>query len=246
MLMTNEDRRQLAIAAAEQALAGLQHLSPTRMVAEVGGRRVEVTLRGAQMRTDTPDPNRILELRFPLAVPIKLGINQRSNYLHVGPVPIVTTGDPAFDAAFVVPGVPNEVVQRALDAPTRAWMQHYGQVHLMLHTDEWGALSFSHSISPPRENPRQPLTPELISDAATALSHFANSLEACYRARRAEIVAHQGESGALAWETQNEKLVKARPLGWLRWAYFGCMALALLVVVSTTAVFVIWMITATR
>lgn len=246
MLMTNEDRRQLAIAAAEQALPGLEHLSPTRMVAQVGGRRVELTLRGAPMRTDTPDPNRILELRVPLPVPIKLGINQRDIYVHVGPVPIVTTGDPAFDAAFVVPGVPSEVVQRALDAPTRAWMRQYGQPHLMLQTDAWGALSFSHSISLPRENPRLRLTPQLIADAARALSHFASSLEASYRARRAEIVAQQGEAGALAWEAQNEKLIQARPLGWLRWAYFGCMALALLVVVSTTAVFVIWMITATR
>ncbi len=246
IFMRSEDRRQAAVAAAEQALPGLQHLSPQRMVAEVGGRRVELTLRAAVVVRDTASPNRLLELRFPLAVPIKLGTEQRSNYVHVGPVPIVTTGDPAFDAKFVVPGVPNEVVQRALDAPTRAWMQQYGQVHLMLTTDEWGALSFSRSISLPEENRRQPLTPQVISDAANALSHFANTLETSYHARRAEIVAQQGEAGALAWEAQNDKLIKARPLGWVRWALFGCLALFTLVVLSTTAVFVIWMITATR
>ncbi len=226
----SEDRRQVAIAAAEQALPGLQHLSPQRMVAEVGGRRVELTL------SDADSANRLLQLRFPLAVPIKLGVEQRSNYVHVGPVPIVAagaprldakhvvpgvpnpvpiviTGDPAFDAKFVVPGVPNEVVRRALDAPTRAWTQQYGQVHLMLHIDEWGALCFSHSVTLPKENSRQPLTPELISDAAKALSPFANKLEASYHACRAEIVAQQGEAGALAWEEENDKLIKARPLG---------------------------------
>jgi hypothetical protein len=97
MMDSSEERRQLAIAAAQQALGALHHVSPTQMVAEVGGRRVEIVLGSAQVHMRQGGrsvPNRVLELRVPLAVLSKFGIEARSIYVHVGPVPIVTTGIP--------------------------------------------------------------------------------------------------------------------------------------------------------
>ena len=237
-----EQRRQFAIAATQQALGAVRFLSPTQMVADVVGRRVELVLRtqvagGGESRPSRREPNRLLELRFPLAVPIKFGLNMRSNYVHVGPVPIFTTGDPEFDGVYVVAGAPSEVVQRAFDAPTRAWIQHYGQPHLMLQTDDGGALSFLHPVLLPHEGHRRPLTPQAVFDAANALSHFANALEAGYRARRAEIVAQQGERGALAWEEHNKGLIAARPLRWLRWVLAGCLVLLVLGILAATAMF---------
>ena len=79
----------------------------------------------------------------------------------------------------------------------------------------------------------------MISDAANALCHFANTLEATYRNRRAEIVAQQGEASALAWEEHNNTLIAAQPLRWVRWVLAGCLGLFVLVVLAATAAFVV-------
>lgn len=231
-----EEHRQLAIAVAQQALGALQHVSPTLMLATIGGRRVEVILSSAHGGLGSGRhmgslPNRALELRVPLSLPSRVVVQSRSGYVHVGPLPMITTGDPAFDAAYVVVGVPSEVLQSALDASTRAWIRQ--DEHRMLRTDEAGAISFVSAVKLPRENPRRPLTPQALGEAANTLCHFANTFEATYRNRRAEIVAQQGEAGALAWEEHNRQLIAVQPLRWVRWVLGGCLVVVVLGVLAT-------------
>ena len=221
MIKTYEGNRQIAVAAAEQAFGALQHVSDTRMLFQSGGWRFEIILRGSEYRDHgTVEPYQVLELRLPLTAPIKFGIHDKGSYVHIGPVPLVTTGDPGFDATWAVKGVPAEVVQYALDENVRLWfhrVQQHAGPHLALQTDESGALVFHHSIHLPHEKRRWPLTPALLSTAAEAMCHFANNLEATYRARREDIVVRGGEEAALVWEQQNQQVSAARPLGWVRW-----------------------------
>lgn len=227
---------------AQQGLGVLHHVTPTLMLAEVGGRRVEVSLRSAHGglgsgRHTGSRPNRALELRIPLAVPSRVVVQSRGGYVHVGPIPLLNTGDPVFDAGYVVVGVPSEVVHGALDGPTRAWIQQ--DEHRIFRTDEQGALSFVCAVQLPRENPRRPLTPEALRAAAASLCHFANGLERGYRTRRAEIVAQQGEAGALAWEEHNRQLMAVQPLRWVRWVLGGCLVAVVLGVLGTILVAVL-------
>ncbi len=248
MFKTYEKHRQVAVAAAEQAFGSVQHVSDTCMLFQSNGWQFEIILRGADYRDGGSVPYQVMELRLPLTVPIKFGIHERNSYVHMGPVPLITTGDPGFDAAWAVKGVPREVVQHALDETVRLWLhrvqQHAGP-HLMLQTDESGALTFNHSISLPHEKRRWPLTPELLSTAAEAMCRFANNLEATYRARREDIVAREGEAAALAWEGQNQQVSAARPLGWVRWVLVTFLVLSTLLILAITALFVLWMMQVT-
>lgn len=236
----SEEHPQTAIAVAQHALGALHHVAHDHMVAQVGGRHVDLLLLSARVsrgRSEHSVPYQVLQLRIPLAVPLRLSVNRRDIYVHVGPVPILSTGDPGFDVVFTVCGVPAEVVTPALDGPTRAWMQQCGP-DLAVGTDDAGALTFHHSVTLPSENTAHPLTPEKIHAAGLALRHLAEALERTYRARRAAIVAAQGEPFARRWEEQNREIIGAQPMRWLRWVLLGCLVVLVVVILAGTALFV--------
>lgn len=231
----SEQHRQLGVAVAQSAL-GAREVAHDHLVTEVRGRHLDVRLTSAhvwQHRTSRNLPYRILELQFPLAAPMRLEVNWRDNYVHMGPEPILSTGDAAFDATFIVWGIPADVVTPALDQTTRDWIRSIGPG---VTVNDAGALTIGHAVTLPNERGSQPLTPERVVATAHALSHFATTLERCYQARRAEIVATQGEAAALAWKERSHKLIhRPRPI---RWLVYGCFGLLFLAMVAGIGLFV--------
>lgn len=236
----SEEYRQTAIAVVQSALGAVQHVAHDHMVANVEGRQLDVRLLNAQIsrgRSYVSAPYRVLALQMPLAVgALRFTVNRRDNYVHVGDVPIVSTGEPFFDSTFAVAAVPAEVVTPALDEPTRGWMLGCGP-DVQVGADDDGILGFAHAVTLPNQQTNFPLTPEKVHAAAHALRHLAEALERTYHARRAEIVATQGEAGALSWEEQNRKLIAARPTRPLLYLAVGCIGVGLLAILLATVLF---------
>ena len=140
-------------------------------------------------------------LAAPLGRPVRVGVYTRHNTSGVGPE--LVTGDPRFDAAYILTGSPPEVVRAAFDEEARTtlaalWLPHQpslrvgdeGFLEVGRHLPTSSELSFGQS---------RPITPEELAAKARWLQRVAERLVASFDATYAQLAQMQGAPAAAAW-----------------------------------------------
>jgi hypothetical protein len=174
--------------------------------------------------------------------PLHMGLYPRSDG-GVGGAHPATTGDPGFDAAMVVSGVPPEVVVRALDPGLR---QH---ILGRLQTRQRTMLSFREGFATTSASfeddtglgfRRRPPTPEEATALVAYLHHAVSSLCRSYDEVRAGMVARVGEAAAAAWQAEWEGRLRAERMR-SRILLAGCIV-AVLVAIAAIAAPVVYLV----
>jgi hypothetical protein len=178
-----------------------------------------------------------LQLALPLGGrPVHMGLYPRKDDWDVSG-PQVTTGDPAFDAAWIVSGVPPEVVARALDPELRQHIMqrmHARQRTMLSFREGFATVTASFHEDVGIGHRRRPPTPQEATALVAYFHHVVSALRRSYDEVRAGIVARQGEPAAAAWQAQwEERLRAARRRS--RLLVVGCTIAVLLVVAAIVA-----------
>ncbi|MBI4704656.1 MAG: hypothetical protein HY744_26435 [Deltaproteobacteria bacterium] len=212
------------------ALGGLHELNSYLdqgdwwFAAQHRGREVHVGLAG--------DGGRVTGLTYaaPL-VPRTLQCNIEGTYVSHLTLPRVQTGDPEFDARAHVHGAPPEIVQAALDGPTRRWIldTHVPPRPPQITTDH-GFLGIYRCYRrttrlleiPPLEMPDAAEIARWL-DAALGL---ADRLNGAFDATYQGLQAQQGRAAAERWLAEQHAAADqlARKRTTVRWIVFGAVA----------------------
>lgn len=204
-----EAARQRAFEAAQAAFAAIEPIDARTVRARVDGREVLVrfddTVFGSS-RGQRRVPFGLTTLRVPLSrqLPIVIGAEVRQSYVHLGSIPEVRTGDPAFDARIFVFGSPAEVVAAALEPATRTWIVSMGENPTVRLED---ACVSSH-WSTPGVSGRT--TPADLLQAARTQIRLADACVAAYDARHQAIRQERGIAAADAWHAEAGAAVTRR------------------------------------
>jgi hypothetical protein len=150
-------------------------------------------------------------IRYAAALEVPVRMHVEGHFAHHASLPVIVTDDAVFDARFKVHGSPAAVVQRVLDAPTRAWfVATYGALPPQAETDG-GWLSLAYVVGP-RDGlfgfspmPR----PEELARAFDRLIDLVDRATSAYRAERAHVEATRGPSAAASWHAAHHDAVEA-------------------------------------
>lgn len=141
--------------------------------------------------------------------PITLLLNHRRN-TRIHGVPEVLTGDPRFDALFLLNGFPDSVLRAALDPPTRSWLcEHYAERHPRLET-EGGELRLGTVVQQRFRQVARVMPPAEIVYWLDIVLPIAERLMAAFDASVEQVATSHGRAAAEQWVRGHVDAMNAR------------------------------------
>jgi len=183
-------------------------INPTCFRASLGGRPFEATVLVYDENLSSGHRLSGIGLRIPSPAPVRLLLGDaKTGSLSL---PRVSTGDPGFDAAFAVLGVPDDVLRLAFDAEGRAdvrasvrdppnlWVEHGGgvlahKVHFHV-VDERGTIDTG---------------PDAVRTEIVFAMRLSDRIARAFERVRAQVLARSGPAGEARWLADANTVVAA-------------------------------------